>query len=52
MPADKRGSKKKRLFLSSLRIHRLLLEYFAARYVEPSVGRKNRAKPSSIEHEL
>jgi eukaryotic-like serine/threonine-protein kinase len=33
-------------------IHRMLMEWFAARYVEPSVGGNEPAKPSSIEHEL
>jgi hypothetical protein len=33
-------------------IHRMLLEYFAARYVEPSSGDALPAKPSSISDEL
>jgi hypothetical protein len=33
-------------------IHRMLLDYFAARYVEPSSGEAQPAKPSSTEGEL
>jgi hypothetical protein len=33
-------------------IHRMLLEYFAARYVEPSSGEAQPAKPSSTRDEL
>jgi hypothetical protein len=33
-------------------IHRMLLEYFAARYVEPSSGDRLPAKPSSTQDEL
>jgi hypothetical protein len=32
-------------------LHRMLLEWFAARYVEPAVGVKLTAKPSSIEQQ-
>jgi hypothetical protein len=32
-------------------IHRMLLEYFAARYDEPSTGGKKAAKPPSVQRE-
>jgi eukaryotic-like serine/threonine-protein kinase len=32
-------------------LHRMLMDYFAARYVEPAVGGKQPAKPSSIEQQ-
>jgi hypothetical protein len=32
-------------------IHRMLMEWFAARYVEPAVGGKQPAKPSAIEQQ-
>jgi hypothetical protein len=33
-------------------LHRMLMDYFAARYVEPSIGGKKPTKPFSIEYEL
>lgn len=33
-------------------LHRMLLDYFAARYAEPSIGDARPAKPSSIKDEL
>jgi len=33
-------------------IHRMLLDYFAARYVEASIGAEKPTRPSSIDREL